>query len=315
MCYSGVRDPAAEPGKASLAEWREGFAHRDRFLGAGRELDRCITTHLFGIVLNHSGSTFLQMAVAKCRATWNLRSEGLFALGYCGPVAGRDRLAGVPGIWASRQCWRDALADPAAYDWPRTRRAWYFQAFARDPGASVFFTKSPPHLLVVQQLARHFPNPKFLFMVRNPYAVCEGICRSLVRRGLACADGALDEAAARHVVACFRYQRRNAEAYRDHGLLIRYESMCAEPEKVASQIQALVPELDDLDLRRRLPVKGRYHEMLTDMNARHIARLEPARIAAFNRVFRPHRQLLAHFGYALLDDDSHGGIAAVASDA
>ena len=51
--------------------------------------------------------------------------------------------------------------------------------------------------------------------------------------------------------------------------------MCAEPEKVASQIQALVPELDDLDLRRRLPVKGRYHEMLTDMNARHIARLDP----------------------------------------
>ena len=158
---------------------------------AGRELDRCITTHLFGIVLNHSGSTFLQMAVAKCRATWNLRSEGLFALGYCGPVAGRDRLAGVPGIWASRQCWRDALADPAAYDWPRTRRAWYFQAFARDPGASVFFTKSPPHLLVVQQLARHFPNPKFLFMVRNPYAVCEGICRSLVRaRPRPCGRGA-----------------------------------------------------------------------------------------------------------------------------
>ena len=241
MRYSGVRDPAAEPGKASLAEWREGFAHRDRFLGAGRELDRCITTHLFGIVLSHSGSTFLQMALAKCRATWNLRSEGQFALGYCGPVAGRGRLAGVRGVWASRQCWRDALADPAAYDWPRTRRAWYFQAFARDPGASVFFTKSPRHLLVVQQLARHFPNPKFLFMVRNPYAVCEGICRGLVRRGLARADGALDEAAARHVVACFRYQRRNAEAYRDHGLLIRYESMCAEPEQVASQIQALVP--------------------------------------------------------------------------
>ena len=315
MRCSGVRDPAAGPEKRGLAGWREGFKRPDRFLGAGRELDRCVTTHLFGIVLSHSGSTFLQMALATCRAMWNLRSEGQFALGYCGPVAGRGRLADVRGVWASRRRWRDALADPAAYDWPRIRKARYFQAFARDPGASVFFTKSPPHLLVVQELARQFPNPKFLFMVRNPYAVCEGICRNLVRRGLAPADRTLDQAAGRHVVACLRHQRRNAAAYRDHGLLVRYESMCAEPERVASQIQALVPALDDLDLRRRLPVMGQYHEMLTDMNTRQIARLEPGRIATCNRVFRPHRDLLAHFGYALLADDSDGGIAAVAGDA
>ena len=41
----------------------------------------------------------------------------------------------------------------------------------------MFVAKSPPHVLHVAQLARHFRNTPFLFMVRSPYAVCEGICR------------------------------------------------------------------------------------------------------------------------------------------
>ena len=68
--------------------------------------------------------------------------------------------------------------------------------------------------------------------------------------------------------------------------------MCAEPERVGAEIRTLVPELDDLELRQRTPVGGRYDEMLTDMNARHLARLKPRQIAGCNRVFRGHRDLL-----------------------
>ncbi len=268
--------------------------------GAGRDLGRLVKTHLFGITVNHSGSTFLRRALATCRATWNLSSEGQFAGGYSGPHLERGALAGARKIWGSRPRWRNALKDESAYNWARTREAWYFQAFALDPHASVFFTNSPPHLLVVDALARCFVNPKFLFMVRNPYATCEGICRDLERRGAPPPPGGVAEAAARHVVTCFENQRRNIETWRDRGVFFTYEAMCAEPERVASRIQRLVPEFDDLDLRQRLPVKGRYHEMLTDMNARQIARLKPERIAAFNRVFRAQRDLLAHFGYDLM---------------
>ena len=41
----------------------------------------------------------------------------------------------------------------------------------------MFVTKSTQHVLHVEQIVRHFRNARFLFMVRNPYAVCEGICR------------------------------------------------------------------------------------------------------------------------------------------
>ena len=276
---------------------RDGNAARRKFCvhGAGRDLERTIRTHLFVICANNSGSTFLKEVLATCRATWNLPREGQKMLGYAGPVPGGD----IALIWASTRELRDSLTDTGNYDWPRSRRAWYFQAYARDPQASVFVTKSPPHLLLVDELARHFVNPKFVFMVRNPYAVCQGICR--YKRGLLPAPE-LAEKAARHVVACLEQQRCNVEAHRSDGVSFTYETMCGEPNAVARQIATLVPELDDLELRQRVPVKGQYDEMLTDMNTRQIGRLDLLQIAAFNRVFRAHREVLDYFGYELLGE-------------
>ena len=77
---------------------------------------------------------------------------------------------------------------------------------------------------------------------------------------------------------------------------------------MAQRIRALVPELDDLNLRRRLPVKDNtYDAMLTDMNERQIARLDASQIAVFNRVFREHRSALDYFGYDLMGGEAGGG--------
>ena len=281
------------------------------FLGALHDLERVVATHLFVICVNNSGSTFLRKALATSRRTWNLPWEGRFAGGYVGPLPANDPgLAVSARIWAARKRWLDIFEDPAKYDWPRTRKAWYFQAHARDPAASVFVERSPEHLPIVDALARHFRNARFLFMVRNPYAVCEGICRTLRRlhaNGLrapreAASEGVrLEILAARHVAACLEHQRRNVEAFGERGRLFTYEAMCAEPERTARTIRELAPALDDLNLRQRLPVHRNYHEMLTDMNARQIARLERGQIAAFNRVFRRHRAVLDHFGYEVVD--------------
>ena len=268
----------------------------NRVYGALHDVGGAVRTHLFGVAPNNSGSTFLKEALTTCRATWNLQHEGQRMLGFVGPSQYRK----IPLIWNAEPEWRAVLTDPGAYDWPRTRRAWYFQAFARTPEASVFYTKQPPFLLYVGELARHFPNPKFLFMVRNPYAVCEGICRNLRRSGLARGRD-LPAAAARHVVHCFDSQRRNVETHGERGVFFTYEAMCDEPEAVEAKIRALVPELDDLRLRQRLLVKGHYHEPLTNMNERQIARLDAARIETFNRVFEKRRDLFEHFGYELLE--------------
>lgn len=265
--------------------------------GAAHDLERLVRTHLFGIAPNNSGSSFLKVALATSRATWNLAREGQHMLGFVGPTtAEKGRLT-----WTEDPARLAHITDPGAYDWRRTRRAWYFQAFARDARATVFYTKTPPFLLYVDELARHFRNARFLFMVRNPYAVCEGICRNLRRASLE-GDRDLPTVAARHVATCLGHQRRNVERHGDRGVFFSYEEMCDAPRAVEARIRGLVPELRDLSLRQRLPVKGRYHEMLTNMNDRQIARLKAREIATFNQVFERHRALFEHFGYEIMED-------------
>ena len=279
------------------------------WLSTGRDLGSVVGTHLFAIAPNNSGSTFLKVALASSRRTWNLFPEGQFAFGFTGPnTHDQGRL-----LWSCGP-WRDRFADAAAYDWPRNRAAWYFQAFARGPDASVFFTKAPPFLLQVGALRRHFRNARFLFMVRNPYAVCEGICRRYRKRFLSggrerckAPEGGLEQAAATHVANCLRWQRRNVEAHGERGILFTYEAMCADPAGTEERIRALVPALDDLALRRRHAVKE-YDEVLTDMNARQIERLDAARIAAFNRVFHARRNDLGYFGYGLMEETGAPGV-------
>ena len=264
--------------------------------GAFHALETLVKTHLFGIAPNNSGSSFLKEALATSRATWNLTREGQHMLGFVGPSP-RDKAALT---WTEDPERLARITDPGTYDWRRTRKAWYFQAFARDARATVFYTKTPPFLLYVDELVRHFPNASFLFMVRNPYATCEGICRNL--RGASLERGRdLPTVAARHVAACFAHQRRNLERHGDRGVFFSYEEMCDFPEAVETRIRGLVPELEDLVLRQRLLVKRRYFEPLTNMNDRQIARLEAAEVAAMNRVFEGHRALLGHFGYKIME--------------
>lgn len=262
-------------------------------------MERAIAAHLFVIAPNNSGSTYLRKALATSSATWNLPHDGQRMAGFVGPVTWKsfDADGERPGLlWAAHERWLEKLASASLYDWPRTRRAWYFQATSQRPDASVFVAKSPPFLLVVDALAHHFHNARFLFMVRNPYAVCEGICRAYGKeRGVA----DLPTRAATHVATCMVLQRANIETHASQGVFFHYETLCAEPERVAEQVTALVPELDGLDLRQRLSVKS-YHETLTNMNERQIARLSAADLAAINSVFRRHRSTLDYFGYGLL---------------
>ena len=300
-----VRDDDSRGGAAS----GEAASHQGERLvfGAGRDLERLVDTHLFCVVPNHGGSSFLRTALETSHATWNLTFDGPWLRGYVGPRWKPLPNFPMPGkVWAAEPRWAAALADPARHDWRSTRHAWYFQAHAWRPDASVFVEKSVRNPAQVQMLASNFRNAKFLFVVRNPYAVCEGIWRTFQQRhrqltSAACWGGKpFEEVVARHVLNILRMQARNLDAFGERGVFFTYEELCRAPEHVARRIRALVPALGDLRLRQRLSVKGTYDEPLTDMNAKQIARLNARQLAAINRVFAPSRNLIERFGYELL---------------
>jgi len=267
------------------------------YYGAAHDLERLISTHLFIICPNNSGSTFLKNVLTTSCQTWNLVTEGQLIPGFSGPNIHKFN-AGK--LWATEQ-YIEKFLDVSAYNWPLTRRAWYFQAFSRNPQASVFVEKSPPFLLNVPQLIEHFRNPRFIFMVRDPYTTVEGIRRRRRKNRpphVIPREEDLLKLAASHVVTCFQYQRRNIETFDRYGIFFTYEKMCDEPERVERLIKSLLPELGDLVIRQRLAVKD-YDEMLRNMNAQQLSNLSREELDWINEVFEKQSDLLEYFGYPL----------------
>ena len=278
----------------------------NRILTANRDLARRLDAHLFVICPNDSGSSFLLRALETCRMTWRLPREGIQMHGYAGPLPtqphGPD--GWIPGLlWAAEPRWIDLFADPRNYDWPCTRKAWHFHAFAADPRASVFVTKSPPHVLCVGQLLRHFANARFLFMVRNPYAVAEGICRyyrssfpprylaQFREHGKCLAEAAADP--------CGQLSGAAAAERRGVGTFGRLLHLRADVRR-AGDGGRRDPHVGAA-ARRPDPAPAHPGEELRRNADGHeraaLRRLQADDLAAFNRVFRAHGDTLAHFGY------------------
>lgn len=258
--------------------------------GIQHDLEHLVDTHLFILCPNNSGSTLLKNALATSRATWNLAREGQHAFGFTGPnLSDTNRQL----VWAADPRWITDYQNEANFDWELTRTSWYALATAEDAGASVLVEKSPPFLLVADQLRDAFANPRFVMMVRNPYATYEGI----LRRERSRPDGRGRELAAHHVVNCLVHQRENQKCHSDIGVFCTYEQLCEDPTAIADRIQGIAPAVTDLDLKRSIPVKGMYDEPLRNMNDEQIAQLSKKDLAVAERVFSDHSELFAHFGY------------------
>ena len=266
----------------------------NRFFGAQVDMAAAIARHVFVISPNQSGSTFLIRALGLCNQAWELPREGQHAFGFVGPdTLKRD----VSLTWAASAEDIAFVSDAASYDWSQTRKAWYFQASAASLDAKIFVTKSPPFLLIADQLVANFKQTSLIYMVRNPYAVVEGIARRTCDR-----TKRLDilDRAARHVLGCFEHQRKNLKLNHRASIFLTYEDMCANPLEVQKKIVGIIPEFDDLRLDRKIKVKGIYDERLRDMNADQIGRLGSEDLKTVNSVFRPRKAILDYFGYDLI---------------
>jgi hypothetical protein len=252
-----------------------------------------ITSHLFILAINNSGSTFLARALGHSPGAWHLPREGQHVPGFVGPSS-RGSSTGL--LWAATPERIALFTDVSAYDWAQSRRAWHFQAQAYAPDASVLVLSSPPFLLITEDLARAFPDARFLLMTRHPLPVIEGILRGTAGEDAPAQHAVLDDAVA-HVVRAMEVQLNNQTLLGNRATAFSYEAMCATPDAVGVQISRLVPALGPVDLDRQIAVKGNYDERLRNMNDDQLARLDPAIRSAIEQRLAPHAELLAQFGY------------------
>lgn len=251
--------------------------------------------------MNSSGSSVLARALEGCRRVVGFPAEGQT---FFEDAVGFDRkkdampapdCLGVSRIWTERA---EVFEDPRNYDWKRIKDVWH-REWAKHPNylsveENVFLEKSPPNVLRADLLAEHFPGATFLLMIRDPYAVVEGIRRR---------EGYSLERCANHWVRASQRQLVNRKLL-PRSLFLSYESLCADPTAWADAIRGHMAGLEDLDLTQKIASRtldGIEERPLEDLNPRQIARLSLEQRAVITACLRPHHELVEQFGYRLRD--------------
>lgn len=245
------------------------------------------------LAANNSGSTVLRNAIAQSTGCWHLPREAQHVPGFGGPST---RGEGTRLIWAASEDRLARHADPARYDWVRSWAAWCEAARAQRVDSEALVLSSPPFLFLAESLARALPDPRFVVLVRNPYAVAAGILKRADQQALRAGED-IRRLAAAHILACMERQRENVTSLGERAILLRYEDMCADPVVAAGRIERHCPSFAGLDLAGAVPVKGLTNEPLRDMNGDQLALLDESDLAVLEEPFARGADVLMHFGY------------------
>lgn len=200
-----------------------------------------------------------------------------------------DYELGLPRMWAAREHLFRLTESDAGPDAGRLKQEW---AMRLDRSRPVFLEKSPPNAARTRWLQANFEHAHFVAIVRNGFAVAEGIRRKAEPthrpRGWP-------------IALCARQWRRSNEIlledarHLDHVLWVRYEDLTARPAAELRRILEFLgrDDLDAIDLDSRWSVHER-EEPIRDLNAESIGRLTPSERRIISEEAAP---MLDRFGY------------------
>jgi len=161
--------------------------------------------HLFLLSINNSGSSILYEKIRQSKYTTTLPDEGQFIHGFAGP---NPFVLNCPYMFSEK--YHD-FALEKNYDWESIKTLW--NSFWEDNLIKV--EKSPPNVVRVHMLKRHFENSEFIIQVRNPYQIATSILK--LRPDISI------ERSCMHVASCFFEQYKNYYSYTDK--VVKYEDM------------------------------------------------------------------------------------------
>lgn len=238
---------------------------------------------LFVVGATNSGTTVLTRLLERHPQIRGLSKEGQF-LSLALP---RPEDEGHGRLWALQpELYRWTEADDPSptlrckYDW-----SWHYD---RRPG--ILLEKSPPNLLRMRWLQENFAPARFLVIIRNPYAVCEGICR---RR-----PDCTIEQAARQWVAAHEIMFEDLPKI-TNVLRVSYEQICDQPLATLESIRTFL-ELKQPFERSTLEEGFKFRHgdyeraTLTNYNQQAIDRLAESDIASISQIAGPMMQRLEY---------------------
>jgi len=243
---------------------------------------------LFLVGCYNSGTTLLSRLLGTHPEIAALPVEGQFLTDQF-PA---DYELAVPRMWTMRE---DLFRLTEADRGPDARRLTREWAMRLDRTRPVFLEKSPPNAARTRWLQANFESPVFVAIVRNGYAVAEGIRRKAephhLRDGWSIGDCARQWARSNEILL------EDAE-HLDRILWITYEELAASPDETLDRILELAGVASGaIDTSRDWRIHER-RDAIRDMNTESIGRLTRADRAEITTIARP---MLDRFGYEVLD--------------
>ena len=254
--------------------------------------------------MNNGGSTMIHECLSNCKNAISLprskekpnsatSSEGhTNAAGFM-PIPFNY---GVGAIWTEK---KHIFRDIKNYNWPGIKDSWNkkWQTSEKwSEGGVVLLEKSPPNVLRAMMMEEQFKNSYFIIMVRNPYAISEGIRRRWGRPIHRCA---------RHWVEASRCQIENIQNLKNV-IWLRYEKLCSDPDYVKDMIIDFVPELYDLSFDIKISGTHAINKhnsksiKISNFNDKQISNLSRRDISIINKELSRAPNVLKYFGYSTM---------------
>jgi len=192
---------------------------------------------------------------------------------------------------------KEMWGNPDEYSWELIKILWE-RAWSDNPrydtaDPRVYLEKTPQAIYASDMYVEHFDNARFLILIRNPYAVAEGMRRTII------ADVDIQRCI-KHWIRCAQRQIYNYETYKDIAIQITYEELVGNPRDVEQKIRQFIPALHDIDFTKAAAahsLEGMKPKPVTDFNERQIKNLSAEDIATINQELAQVPEVMEHFGY------------------
>jgi hypothetical protein len=204
----------------------------------------------------------------------------------------------VPGM-----CEADRWKPDKHINYESVKAVWlkrYQEAKQRDEDIEVVIEKSPPNMVRIEKLSSEFRNFSLLASNRNPYANCSSI---LYRNHPADAlSTEKRQGILKSIAESWLARGRKIEGLmRKLDMpLITYERFCDDPSLIKTKLRLPKAVTETIDPLATVKVKDYPVQPIANQNDRQIAKLSDAELASISTKLEPHDNLLAFFGYNIL---------------
>ena len=175
------------------------------------------------------------------------------------------------------------------YDWSKIKSVWmkYW-----DQSKPVLMDKTTTNIMRFDEIKKEFDNTYAICLIRNPYAVIEGIMRR---------NSKSIEFATKFCIKTLQYQKYNIENNKNL-TWITYSELCNNQDLVKKKIKSILPEIDDLNFNKFFRAHNFKNKSLkiTNLNDEKISKLKKEDILKINKYLTKEKELLNFFHFQII---------------